>query len=473
MKRKFYDLMLRWKQESNGRTALMIDGARRVGKSYIAEEFAKREYDDYLLIDFSKVKSKVKRYFDEYLDDLDTFFMYLFTEYKVNLPRNRSIIIFDEVQKFPRAREAIKHLVKDGRYHYIETGSLISINKNVRDIVIPSEERRLSLYPMDFEEFLWAIGNETAMPLIVSRFAARQAVGADMNETLMNLFRQYLVVGGMPQAVGEFVASHDLGKVDLIKRDILALYRADIHKYGGALRHKILALFNAIPAELSRHEKKFVLADVSDGARMRDYEASFEWLKEAMTVNVAYAASEPNVGFKLNADRSSLKCYLADTGLLVSMAFDENRLLSEDIHNRILSERIELNEGMLVENAVAQMLLAAGHLPYFYSNADRKDAANRMEIDFLLDKSTLTRRHNVSPVEVKGGSNVSHSSLDKFRSKFKSNLAEPFLLSDRDLKVSDGITYLPLYMAPLLVCGDKGWCAPSVTDPVGQKGSVP
>lgn len=451
MKRKFYDLMLKWKLESNGRTALMIDGARRVGKSYIAEEFARREYADHLLIDFSKVKPKVKRYFEEYLDDLDMFFMYLFTEYKVNLPRNRSVIIFDEVQRFPRAREAIKHLVKDGRYHYIETGSLISINKNVKDIVIPSEERRMSLYPMDFEEFLWATGNDTAMPLIARRFWARQPVGADMNESLMNLFRQYLVVGGMPQAVETFVASHDLGLVDQVKRDILSLYRADIHKYGGALRHKILSLFNAIPAELSRHEKRFVLADVANGARMRDYEASFEWLREAMTVNIAYAASEPNVGFRLNADRSSLKCYLADTGLLVSMAFDENRLLAEDIHNRILSDRIELNGGMLVENAVAQMLLAAGHLPYFYSRADRRDSANRMEIDFLLDKSTLTRRHNVSPVEVKSGTNVSHASLDKFVKKFKSTLAEPFLLSDHDLKVSDGITYLPLYMAPLLV----------------------
>ena len=450
MRRKFYDLMLNWKQTSNGRTALMIDGARRVGKSYAAEEFAKREYEAYLLIDFSKVKPKVKRYFDDYLDDLDTFFMYLFTEYKVNLPRNKSVIIFDEVQKFPRAREAIKHLVKDGRYHYIETGSLISINKNVRDIVIPSEERRFPLYPMDFEEFLWAMGNETAMPLITSRFASRQTVGAGMNESLMNLFRQYLVVGGMPQAVEEFVTTHDLGRVDQVKRDILALYRADIHKYGGALRHKILSIFNAIPSELSRHEKKFVLADLSKGARMRDYEAAFEWLKEAMTVNVAYAASEPNVGFRLNADLSSLKCYLADTGLLVSMAFDESRLLAEDIHRRILSDKIEFNEGMLVENVVAQMLLAAGHLPYFYSNADRKDTASRMEIDFLLDKSTLTRRHNVSPVEVKSGTNVSHASLDKFRIKFRSNLAEPFLLWDRDLKVVGGITYLPLYMAPCL-----------------------
>ena len=450
MRRKLYEKLLKWKRESNGKTALMIDGARRVGKSYLAEEFAKREYDAYLLIDFSKVKTKVKRYFDEYLDDLDTFFMYLFAEFHVNLPRQRSLVIFDEVQKFPRAREAIKHLVKDGRYHYLETGSLISINKNVKNIVIPSEERRISMYPMDFEEFLWAMGNDLAMPLVASRFAERKEIGRGMHDTLMDLFRQYLVVGGMPQAVAEFVRSHDLGEVDAVKRDILALYRADIHKYGGALRHKILALFNAIPSELSRHEKVFVLADVADGARMRDYEASFEWLKEAMTVNIAYSTSEPRVGFRLNADRSTLKCYLADTGLLVSMAFDENQLLSEDIHNRILSEKIELNEGMLLENVVAQMLLASGHAPYFYSHSDRKNAANRMEIDFLLDKPTLSRRHNVSPVEVKSGANLTHSSIDKFAVKFSDCLAERFLIYDKDVRIKDGITHLPFYMAPLL-----------------------
>ena len=429
MRRKIYDKLVDWKNKSNGRTALMIDGARRVGKSYIAEEFAKNEYDAYLLIDFSKVKTKVKRYFDEYLDDLDTFFMYLFAEFHVNLPRSRSLVIFDEVQKFPRAREAIKHLVKDGRYHYLETGSLISINKNVKDILIPSEERRVKMFPMDFEEFLWALGNEAAMPLISMRFQAREKIGRGMHDTLMNLFRQYLVVGGMPQA--------------------------DIHKYGGALRHKVLALFNAIPTELSRHEKKFVLADVEEGGRMREYASSFEWLKEAMTVNVAYASSEPNVGLRLNADMSSLKCYLCDTGLLVSMAFDENQLLAEDIHNRILSERIELNKGMLVENVVAQMLRAAGHELYFYSRSDRENAQNRMEIDFLLDKPTLSRRHNVSPVEVKSGANLTHSSMDKFIRKFRSCLAERFLLSDRDVSCGKGITYLPLYMAPLLVGGGR------------------
>ena len=450
MRRKLYDELLKWKRESNGRTALMIDGARRVGKSYLVEEFAKSEYEAYLLIDFSKVKSKVKRYFDEYLGELDTFFLYLFTEFGVDLPKGKSLIIFDEVQKFPRAREAIKHLVKDGRYHYIETGSLISINKNVKDIVIPSEEHRVSLYPMDFEEFLWALGNETAMPLIRKRFAERKALGRDMHETLMALFRQYLVVGGMPQAVEEFASAHNLSAVDSIKRDILALYRADIHKYGGALRHRILSVFNAIPSELSRHEKKFVLADVDEHGKMRGFEAAFEWLKEAMTVNVAYAASEPNVGFKLNADMGSLKCYLGDTGLLVSQAFDESQLRAEEIHRRILTDRIELNEGMLVENAVAQMLRVAGHAPYFYSCADRAVKENRMEIDFLIDKPILSRRHNVSPVEVKSGANVSHISLDNFRIKYRSCLAEPFLLYDKDVMQKDGITYLPLYMTPCL-----------------------
>ena len=453
MRRKIYDTLLKWKTDSNGKTAIMLDGARRVGKSYIAEEFAKREYAAYLLIDFSVVKPKVKKYFNEYLGDLDKFFMYLFTEFHVDLPKGNGLVIFDEVQKFPRAREAIKHLVKDGRYHYLETGSLISINKNVKDIVIPSEERRVKMYPMDFEEFLWACGNETAMPLISKCFREKTPLGREMNDTLMDLFRQYLVVGGMPQAVAEFNASHNLGRVDAVKRDILSLYRADIHKYGGAFRHKISAVFNAIPSQLSRHEKKFVLSEVESGAKMRDYEAAFEWLKEAMTVNVAYAASEPNVGFSLNADRSALKCYLADTGLLVSMAFDERELLAEDIHNRILSERLEINEGMLVEDVVAQMIRDAGHSLFFYSNSDRRDAQSRMEIDFLVDKPTLTRRHNVSPVEVKSGRNYTFSSLRKYCAKYRQFLSTPYLVHDGDYSEKEGVVLLPFYMTPFIVTG--------------------
>ena len=453
MRRKIYDVLLNWKKNSDGKSAIMLDGARRVGKSYIAEEFARREYAAYLLIDFSTVKPKVKRYFNDYIGDLDKFFMYLFTEYHVDLPKGDSLVIFDEVQKFPRAREAIKHLVKDGRYHYLETGSLISINKNVKDIVIPSEERRVKKYPMDFEEFLWACGNETAMPLIAKCFREKMPLGREMNDSLMDLFRQYLVVGGMPQAVAEFVSSHNLGLVDAVKRDILSLYVSDIGKYGGALRHKISAVFNAIPSQLSRHEKKFVLSEVESGAKMRDYEAVFEWLREAMTVNIAYAASEPNVGFNLNADRAALKCYLADTGLLVSMAFNENALLAEDIHNRLLSERIEINEGMLVENMVAQMIRDAGHAPYFYSSSDRHDTQSRMEINFLVDKPTLARRHNVSPVEVKSGRNYTFSSLRKYCAKFRQFLSTPYLVHGGDYAEKDGVTFIPFYMTPFIVTG--------------------
>ena len=278
MKRKIYDKLREWKRVSNGKTAVMLDGARRVGKSYIAEEFARNEYDAYLLIDFAKVSSKVKRYFNEYLEDLDTFFMYLLSAYNVDLPKGRSVIIFDEVQRFPRAREAIKYLVADGRYHYIETGSLISIRRNVRNIVIPSEEWHLEMFPMDFEEFMWATGHPVTMPVVRRHFADRRPLGRELHESMMDIFRQYLVVGGMPQAVAEFADSHDLGRVDAVKRSILSLYRADIRKFAGALRDKALSVFNSIPSQLSRHEKRFVLAGRDGNGRMRNYDTTFEWL---------------------------------------------------------------------------------------------------------------------------------------------------------------------------------------------------
>ena len=429
----------------------MIDGARRVGKSWIAEEFARNEYEAYLLIDFSKVSPRVKRYFREYMEDLDTFFMYLLNTYGVKLPIHKSVIIFDEVQRFPRAREAIKWLVADGRYDYIETGSLISIRKNVKDIVIPSEEHHLEMFPMDFEEFLWAQGREGTMEMLKRHFDERKPLGEDLHASMMDLFRQYLVVGGMPKAVSVFAETHDLGEVDAVKREILTLYRNDIHKFAGALRHKVLAVFNRIPAELARHEKKFVLADLAKDARMRDYDAAFEWLKSAMTVNVAYAASEPTVGLEMRTDVLSLKCYLADTGLLVSMAFDPVTLESERVHERILHDRLSLDKGMLMENMVAQMIRASGRSLYFYSNADRTSAENRMEIDFLLCKPNLTRMHNIIPIEVKSSRAYEFVSLGKFRRKFPDQLHEPVVLHPKDLKVDDGIVYLPLYMAGLLV----------------------
>jgi len=442
---------LEWKLKRHGQSAVMIDGARRVGKSWLAEEFARNEYEAYLLIDFSRVPSRVKRYFREYMDDLDTFFMYLLNTFGVKLPVHKSVIIFDEVQRFPRAREAIKWLVADGRYDYIETGSLISINKNVKDIVIPSEEHHLEMFPMDFEEFLWAMGREGTMDVLARHFRERRPLGEDLHASMMDLFRQYLVVGGMPKAVSTFAETRNLGAVDAVKREILTLYRNDIHKFAGALRHKVLAVFNRIPAELARHEKKFVLADLSKDARMRDYDSSFEWLKSAMTVNVCYAASEPTVGLEMRTDAVSLKCYLGDTGLLVSMAFDPVVMESEHIHERLLHDRLSLDKGMLMENVVAQMIRAAGRGLYFYANADRTNTENRMEIDFLVCKQNLTRKHNIIPIEVKSSRAYETVSLGKFRRKFADQLHEPVVLHVKDLAIADGILYLPLYMTPLLV----------------------
>ena len=450
MKRRIYDTLLEWKKTSNGKSAFMIDGARRVGKSYIAEEFAKNEYAAYLLIDFAVAPSKVKRYFEEYLDDLDKFFMYLCAAYRVTLVPGNSVIIFDEVQRFPRAREAVKYLVKDGRFHYIETGSLISIRKNVKNIVIPSEEYHVKMFPMDFWEFLWATGNDAMIPVIERAFRDRLPVGDGMHEQIMDVFRQYLIVGGMPQAVKTFVDTHNLAKVEFEKRNILSLYRADIQKFAGALKKKVAAIFSEIPAQLSKHEKRFSVSSVKDGARIRDFDGAFEWLKGAMTVNICYGASEPNVGLRLNMERTTLKCYLGDTGLLISLAFDENELAAEDIHNRLLDNDLEINQGMILENIVAQMLRASGHKLYFYSNSDRTAAENRMEIDFLVSRSRTKSCNNISPIEVKSGRKYTTASLDKCRAKYADFIDTPFVIHKKDVQTKDGVVCLPFYMTPLL-----------------------
>jgi hypothetical protein len=454
MKRKIYGKLLEWKAKSRGRTAVMIDGAQRVGKSWIAEAFAKNEYASHLVLDFSKAQPRVKRIFNEYLGDLDTFFLYLQEATGTRLTPGNSLVVFDEVQKFPRAREAIKHLVADGRYHYLETGSLISIDRNVKDIVVPSEERRMPMWPMDFEEFLWALGDEATMELVRDAFAKRRALGAETHRAIMDRFRQYLVVGGMPQAVAEFAESRDLEAVDAVKRDILALYRADIHKSGGGGRHRILSVFDGIPAQLSRHEKRFVLAEARKGGRMRDFDGAFAWLQGAMTVNLCWRACEPNVGLDLHSDRAAVKCYLGDTGLLLSQAFSESAVRAGEIHRRILLDKIEINEGMLVENAVAQMLRAAGHELFYFSDSGRNGSGERMEIDFLLDSASIGRRHNICPVEVKSAKQYATASLKKFREKYGKFLAESYVLHPRDVAVQDGVVYLPLYMASLLAEGN-------------------
>lgn len=450
MKRKIYDKLLEWKNTSKGDVALLIDGARRVGKSYIAEEFAKENYRSYILVDFNKVNEDVCNLFVNYLDDLDTLFMYLSSYYNIKLYDRESIIIFDEVQMFPKARAAIKYLVADGRYDYIETGSLMSIRKNVKDITIPSEERHVRMYPMDFEEFLWAMDNEMLMPVIRDCFEKKKPLGQMLHRKAMDYFRQYMIVGGMPQAVEKYIQTREFEAVDITKRNILTLYREDIMKHSDGNEFEIEAIFDEIPAQLSKHEKKFKLSDIKSSARMREYKQPFYWLDDAMIVNTCYNSSEPNIGLKMNMERKTLKCYMADTGLLISHAFDENGIVSEEIYKKLLFDKLSVNFGMFMENIVAQMLTAAGHKLYFFSKSSREKAEDRMEIDFLIAKSKVTNKHNISPIEVKSGDRYTLSSIKKFMKKYKEQTNIAYVLHTKDLKEENGIVYLPLYMTMLL-----------------------
>lgn len=450
MKRKVYEKLVQWKRNSNGKTAILIDGARRVGKSYIVEKFAKENYKSYIVIDFNKVSNEVKDLFEHYLNDMDNLFLYLSNYFNVTLYQRESLIVFDEVQLYPKARSAIKYLVEDGRYDYIETGSLMSIKKNVKDILIPSEEQHIEMHPMDFEEFLWALENDSLMELIKKSYEDRKPLGQAMHRKVMDYFRQYMIVGGMPQAVQEYVNTKDFNKVDQIKRNILNLYRQDIGKHAEGYNLKVESIFDEIPAQLQKHEKKFKLSSISKDARFRDYEDAMFWLKDAMIMNPCYNSTEPCIGLKLNTDFMTLKCYMADTGLLISHSFDENGIMTEEIYKKILFDKLEFNEGMIMENMVAQMLVASGHKLYFYSNPSREDASSRMEIDFLIAKFKISSRHNISPIEVKSGKNYTLSSLNKFITKYKEQLHTPYVLHTGDLKEEDGIVYLPIYMTSLL-----------------------
>lgn len=449
MRRKIYDKLLQWKQEKNGKTALMIEGARRVGKSYIALEFAKNEYDSYILIDFSKAPARVKSWFDEYLEDIPTLLQNIQLHYKKQLTPRRSLIIFDEVQKCPRAREAIKALVEDGRFDYLETGSLISIKKNVENIVIPSEEDGIDMYPMDFEEFLWAMGNEVMMPYIRERFEKRQPMGEFHREAL-HYFRQYLIVGGMPQAVAEYAASRDFKRVDAVKRQILRLYKNDIKKYAGTATARVSAIYDAIPGQLQKKEKKFSLVALGDEARMREYDSAFFWLEDSKMVNISYNTMAPNIGLQLNEDRTTLKCYFCDTGLLISLAFSARGIVTNEIYQKLMFDKLEIDEGMLVENIVAQMLKTSGNNLFFYSNYDKEAAENRMQVDFLIQKEVVTSRHNISPIEVKSSAGYTLTSIQKCIKKFRQYLSTPYVLHTKDVELRDGLVYLPLYMTPLL-----------------------
>ncbi len=448
MRRALLEQLRKWKSEG-GRTALLIDGARRVGKSYLAREFA-REYRSHIFIDFGLAPREIRELFENTLHDLDTFFSFLSTYYNVQLFKRESLIIFDEVQLFPKARAALKYLVEDGRFDYLETGSLMSIKRNVQDILIPSEEQHLKMYPMDFEEFLWAMDSDMLMPQIRASYETHMPLHSLLHRKAMELFRQYMIVGGMPQAVDAFVQERDFLQVDTIKRGILELYRQDIAKFARGYESKVSGIFESIPGQLSRHEKKFRLASLKKEARFRDYEEALLWLEDAMVANLCFNSTEPDIGLKLKSDFLTLKCYMADTGLLLSHTFEEKTIMEEGLHPQLLFHDLTINKGMLVENIVAQMLVAAGHKLFFYSRSSREDAAQRMEIDFLIPARTRDGKHAISPIEVKSGKNYTLSSLKKMIARFPKRLGTAYVVHGKEYREDGGITYLPFYMVPCL-----------------------
>lgn len=445
LKRKIYDQLVAWKKNSNGATAMMIDGARRVGKSFIAEEFAKAEYRSYILIDFGKAPKDILDLFVNDSSNLDLFFAKLAAFYSTALYKRESLIIFDEVQQYPRARQLIKYLVADGRFDYLETGSLIRLKKNVQDIIIPSEEDHIEMFPLDFEEFLWAMGDEATYPLIRHCFESKTPLGAALHRKVMNDFRQYILVGGMPQSVLAYINGKDFEASDVVKRRILKLYRDDVVKFAEGYEDKVFAVFDGIPGQLSKKEKKYMLSSLGKHARFRTFEDSFIWLNEAMVVNACFNATDPHVGLALSSDNATQKCYMADTGLLVTHTFNDRKYTDNELYRAILFDKLSINEGMLIENVVAQMLRLRRERLYFYSRSDSHKRENHMEIDFLI-----TEGKKISPVEVKSGNYRSHSSLDKFRKHFSSVIGNSYILYTKDVMIKDGIIHLPLYMAELL-----------------------
>lgn len=451
-KRKAYDEMLRWKDETQGRTALLIEGARRVGKSTLAEEFGRNEYRSCLLIDFFQAPDEVKQYFHDYSNDLDSLFLYLSAYYGVELYERESLVIFDEVQMFPFARGMIKYLVADGRYDYVETGSLLSIRQNVEGIVIPSEEHALELNPFDFDEFLWAMGEPALASAIHKSFETLRALPDNLHRRALGLFREYMLVGGMPEPLSVYVEQRKFRPVDAAKRQIIELYRNDVARFARGYEFKVVSVLDGIPGQLSKHEKKFRLSSLGKGSRMRTYEEAFFWLADARIANVCYAATDPSVGLGLSMDQSSVKCYMADTGLLVTLALSMGAVGEEEVYRGVLRGDIGINEGMLTENVVAQALRASGHRLFFYSQSGKREGEERMEIDFLVVRpyANAAGKPRVSPVEVKSPRQYGTSSLDKFKRSFDKRIGTQYVLHPKQMRAEGDRVYLPLYMAGCL-----------------------
>lgn len=446
-KRKAYDKLLNWKNKSNGKTAILIEGARRIGKSTLVEEFAKQNYKSYIIIDFSIAPKRIKDIFENSLDNLDNFFMILSLETGVMLYKRESLIVFDEVQKFPKAREAIKHLVKDGRYDYIETGSLISIKENVKDILIPSEEESLTMYPMDFEEFAEALGESNIIPYIKECFENKKPLIDSIHKKASFLFRQYILVGGMPQAVSAFLENQkQFEECNFQKRNILKIYRNDILKIDNVYQAKVLSIFDQIPSFLSSHEKKVKISSIDKNNNELIYEETFFWLADSMICNECFSCSDPNIGLSLTESRKFIKCYMGDTGLLLSHTFNENIKNDINVYSSLLHDRLSINKGMFFENVIAQMLTANGHKLYFYNSYSEQEHRNDIEIDFIISNGNKID-NKIIPIEVKSSKNYTTTSLNKFNKKYKERISTSYIIHPKNLYIrEDGIICIPAYM---------------------------
>lgn len=445
IKRKIYNKILEWKQTCNGKKALLIEGARRIGKSTVAETIGKNEYKSYVSIDFNQASKKVLDSFDD-MTNLDIFFQTISLEYNVRLYPRESLVIFDEIQKFPKAREAIKYLVADGRYDFIETGSLISIKENVEAITLPSEERKIKMYPVDFEEFMIYMNEEILLEHIEECYKNKQPLEQKMHAKAMHLFKEYMLVGGMPQAIVAFAKNgRDFSAADVEKRDILELYRDDIKKAAKRYHSRVSALFENIPAYLSTHEKKVVLKEIEEGASFDRYNEPLFWLDDSMICNLCYKCNDPNVGFALNRNDSAVKCYMGDTGLLVSLAFSENEIMEEQLYRQIMNDRLSLNEGMLYENVISQMISAKERKLYFYTRYSEEKHRNDIEIDFLLSNESKTN-FRVLPIEVKSSKNYTTTSLGRFKEIFGKKIAMQYIIHPKNLVIEGDVIKIPPYM---------------------------
>ncbi len=441
-KRKIYDELLRWKQRDEGRTAVLIQGARRVGKSTIAEAFAANEYETYILVDFAACSAEIRRLFDD-VSDLNLIFMRLQLEYGVELRPRKSVVIFDEVQLAPKARQAIKYLVKDGRYDYIETGSLISIRRNVKDILIPSEEVKLHMHPMDYEEFRWALGDTATVKLLRGCFDRRTPLGEATNRKLMRDFRLYMLVGGMPQAVATFIETNNLEKVDGTKRSIITLYEDDFNKIDPTGTASLL--FRQIPAQLTGNANRYQVWSAASAANPSRRTETIAEIRDSMVVNLAYHANDPSAGIALHQNPARFKMFTADTGLFVTLAFWDKQFTDNTIYRKLLSDRLSADLGYIYENVVAQLLRAAGHELYYYTFPTDSGKHN-YEVDFLIADGD-----KVSPIEVKSSGYKAHASLDAFCRKFSGRIGHKYLVYTKDLHTdANAVLCLPAYMTPFL-----------------------